>query len=79
MSSLDSLVQQDHGNVLRVNPTFRFQLIEADPDDNKFTDCAIVADAAYVITSDRHFNALKGTGYKPQSITPATFIANHLP
>lgn len=28
-------------NLIRVVPTWRFGLIEADPDDNKFVDCAI--------------------------------------
>lgn len=32
-------------NVLHIDPHFRFGLIEADPDDNKFVDCAIAANA----------------------------------
>lgn len=46
-------------NVERVNPTFRFNLITADPDDNKFVDCAIIAGATYIVSNDRHFNELK--------------------
>lgn len=42
-----------------VNPTFRFNLITADPDDNKFADCAIIAGATYVVSNDRHFQELK--------------------
>ena len=38
---------------------FRFNLIEADPDDNKFVDCAIAANAEYIVTEDAHFKALK--------------------
>lgn len=38
---------------------FRFQLIESDPDDNKFVDCAIAANADYIVTEDTHFNPLK--------------------
>ena len=30
-------------NVERINPTYRFNLITSDRDDNKFVDCAIVA------------------------------------
>jgi predicted nucleic acid-binding protein len=37
-------------NVLLVEPTFRFHLILCEPDDNKFTDCAIVALAIYLVT-----------------------------
>ena len=38
---------------------FRFGLIETDPDDNKFVDCAIVANAEYIVTDDAHFDVLK--------------------
>ena len=46
-------------NVLRLDPHFRFHLIEADQDDNKFVDCAIAANAKYIVTEDHHFNVLK--------------------
>ena len=36
-----------------------FGLITADPDDNKFVDCAVAADAEYIVTNDVHFNVLK--------------------
>ena len=36
-----------------------FGLIDADPDDNKFVDCAVAADAEYIVTNDSHFNILK--------------------
>lgn len=44
----------------------------------KFSDCAITAEADYIVTEDRHFQALIGSGYKPQPITPAEFIQRHL-
>ena len=43
----------------RVEPTFFYHMITADPDDNKFVDCAIKANARYIVTEDRHFNVLK--------------------
>jgi len=46
-------------NVERVNPTFRFNLITADPDDNKFVDCAVVAGATYIVSNDHHFSELE--------------------
>lgn len=46
-------------NVKRFAPSFSFRLIEADPDDNKFVDCAIVANAKYIVTEDHHYNILK--------------------
>jgi|694.fasta_scaffold56665_4 putative PIN family toxin of toxin-antitoxin system len=65
-------------NVRRVSPTFRFQIIPADPDDNKFTDCAITAGADYIVTEDRHFAPLATAGYHPQPISPSEFISKHL-
>ena len=46
-------------NVIRVDAQFRFGMITADVDDNKFVDCAIVANADYIVTDDKHFNVLK--------------------
>ena len=46
-------------NVERVNPTYRFNLIKADPDDNKFVDCAVIAGATYIVSNDRHFRELQ--------------------
>ena len=45
--------------VVHVNPTYRFNLIQTDPDDNKIVDCAIIAGARYVVTNDHHFNILR--------------------
>jgi predicted nucleic acid-binding protein len=33
-------------NIRRVEPAFRFHLIAADPDDDKFADCAIAAEGS---------------------------------
>ena len=46
-------------NVEIVSPSFFFRLIEADPDDNKFVDCAIAANAQFIVSNDHHFNELK--------------------
>lgn len=40
-------------------PYYHFELIKADPDDNKFVDCAIVAHAKYIVTNDHHYNILR--------------------
>lgn len=39
-------------------PSYHFHLIEADPDDNKFVDCAIATGATCIVTEDRHFSVL---------------------
>ena len=64
--------------LLRVTPHYHFQVINHDPDDNIFTDCAITAGADYIVTEDRHFAPLATAGYHPQPITPAEFISKHL-
>ena len=46
-------------NVERVDPHFHWHLITADPDDNKFVDCAFAAGATYIVSEDSHFDALR--------------------
>jgi len=48
-------------NVRLITPSFRFELIKTDPDDNKFVDCAITANADYLVSNDHHFKILKTT------------------
>ena len=45
-------------NVIFINSFFRFNLLK-DPDDNKFVDCAIAANADFLLTHDSDFNILK--------------------
>lgn len=61
-----------------MSPSFFFRTISADRGDDKFADCAIAADADYIITNDKHFAPLIGSGYKPQPITPEEFIVRFL-
>lgn len=66
-------------NILLVEPHYRFNLIQADPDDNKFVDCAICGNADYIITSDQHFNVLNTIKFpKVEIITPKLFIHEYL-
>ena len=57
LAAMDLLL--DAPNVVQVTPFYRWNLIPIDPDDNKFTDCALNADADYIVTNDKHFNVLK--------------------
>ncbi|MBR1550408.1 MAG: putative toxin-antitoxin system toxin component, PIN family [Bacteroidales bacterium] len=50
-------------NVQLIDPHFRLGLITDDPDDNKFVDCAFAAGADYLVSEDRHFNALHTTAF----------------
>ncbi|MEI3468546.1 MAG: putative toxin-antitoxin system toxin component, PIN family [Bacteroides intestinalis] len=45
-------------NLRKLDPHFHFGLIERDPDDNKFVDCAIIAGADYIVSNDAHFRHL---------------------
>lgn len=42
-----------------ITPYYQFHLINTDPDDNKYADCAIAAAARYVVTNDHHFDVLR--------------------
>lgn len=46
-------------NVLKVEPSYQWNLIEADPDDNKFVDCTVAGRADYLVTNDKHFEILR--------------------
>jgi putative PIN family toxin of toxin-antitoxin system len=61
--------------VIFIDPTYRFNLITADLDDNKFVDCAIVAHTDYVVTSDHHFDVLKQVDFpKINVVHPEQFV-----
>ena len=46
-------------NTLKVEIYYKWQLISKDPDDDKYVDCAIAANADYIISDDNHFKVLK--------------------
>lgn len=59
----DFLNESPH--VANTDVFFKWNLIEKDPDDNKYIDCYIASYADYLVTNDRHFEELdKGTFLK---------------
>ena len=66
-------------NVVRVDAQFRFGLIESDPDDNKFVDCAIVANAEYIVSNDSHFDILKDIPFPRVLVLSAEAFLAELP
>lgn len=46
-------------NVRLATSYFNLNIITADPDDNKFVDCAFASNADYIVTNDSDFNVLK--------------------
>ncbi|MCC6280944.1 MAG: putative toxin-antitoxin system toxin component, PIN family [Saprospiraceae bacterium] len=54
----DNMVQffSIHPFVEKVEPFYHFKVIEQDPDDNKFIDCAVAASVDCIVSNDRHFS-----------------------
>lgn len=46
-------------NVEFVDAFYKWRLIEADHDDDKFVDCAFAANATFIVSNDKHFNVLR--------------------
>lgn len=65
-------------NVKKIYPSFAFHLIEADPDDNKFVDCAIIANAKYIVTQDHHFDVLKNIEFPKVDVANIQTFLNDL-
>jgi uncharacterized protein len=78
LARLMDLAELTTENLLRVTPSFHFRVVTADVDDNIFTDCAITAQADYVLTEDAHFAPLVDAGYRPRPLSPQEFIAQFL-
>lgn len=55
-------------NVILINPSFLWQLVEQDKDDNKFVDCYFAGQADAIISNDRHLRALPADEFPPLSV-----------
>lgn len=44
---------------LPIKPLHRAKVVDADPDDNKFIECAVASKAGYIVSGDRHLLNLK--------------------
>ena len=53
----------DLPNTKMVQVYYHLRLITADPDDDKFVDCAFKANARYIVTEDHHYDILKQTQF----------------
>ena len=58
----------ERNNVRQIVPSYKWNLITIDPDDNKFVDCAIAANARFIVTEDHHFNVLKEIPFPSVSV-----------
>lgn len=59
--ALDVIINNPY--TLFFTPFYHFNLITQDPDDNKFVDCAIVANAKFLVSEDHHLDILKETNF----------------
>ena len=55
-------------NVVYIESFYHWNLIQKDPDDNKFADCSVASNAHYLVSNDRHFAVLKQNQFPPINI-----------
>jgi predicted nucleic acid-binding protein len=58
---------------IHVIPTQKLALIPADPDDDKFVECAVEGKARYIVSGDKHLLGL-GSYQGIQVVPPAAFV-----
>ena len=46
-----------------ITPYYHFKLIVADPDDDKFVDCAVASNAKFIVTEDSHYDVLQNLDF----------------
>ena len=49
----------NYPNVHLTDIFYRWHFIVADPDDDKFVDCAVSSNADFIVTNDNHYKVLK--------------------
>ena len=55
-------------NIEFAEPYFVYNLIEKDPDDNKFANLAISTNAKYLVSNDKHFDIFKTIDFPPLNV-----------
>lgn len=55
-------------NIHFINPSYHWDIIESDKDDNKFVDCAIAGYADFIVTEDHHFDILQKISFPAISV-----------
>jgi uncharacterized protein len=63
-------------NVEFIVPNYKWNLISVDLDDNKFVDCAIAANADFIVTNDKHFSILKSIEFPNVQVITLEEFAN---
>jgi len=75
---IDQLAQlfAEGWNALYTTETPKLQVIEADPDDDKFLECAVALQSKLIISGDRHLKDLKKY-IDIEILSPREFIDRH--
>ncbi len=68
----------NRSNTKHIQVYYHFGLIEADPDDNKFVDCAIKANAKYIVSEDHHYDILKSIKFPQVNVIGIDEFLNEL-
>lgn len=66
-------------NLKKVTPTYFLHIIESDPDDNKFVDCAFCGEAELIVTNDAHFDVLKTVNFPKFTVLKLQEFVSLLP
>ena len=74
---LELLLKQP--NTIKTDIFYRWHLLTADYDDNKFTDTAISSGADHIVTHDTHFRVLKTISFPSVSVVSLPEFMELLP
>jgi len=56
---IDDFISDLLGHAVLVSPSQTLEVVEDDPDDNRVLECAVVAEARYIVSGDKHLLALE--------------------
>jgi len=65
-------------NTLQVQVFFNLRLIEQDPDDDKFVDCAFKSNARFIVTQDHHYDILRTISFPKINVIDIDSFINEL-
>ncbi len=71
---VERLLRHLKAHVVWVEPGATIAIIDRDPTDNRYLECAVAAGASFLITGDEHLLAL-GSYAGIQILAPAGFVA----
>ena len=68
----------DLPNTRMLQVYYHLRLITADPDDDKFVDCAFKTNAQFIVTEDRHYDVLRQVKYPKINVIDIESILEYL-